>query len=118
MLSFRYLELLLRERLFFLIYLVPISQNPCRATGGGGAGGSCEFHTEQIRAEGASSATFKRELSGQMESLGPGSGSDGGQGGDGCVILYYREAQVRDTGRFIEKNGRDFIELFFRRLIV
>lgn len=86
--------------------------------GGGGAGGSCEFHTEQIRTEGASSATFKRELLGQMESLGPGIGSDGGQGGDGCVILYYREAQVRDTGRFIEKNGRDFIELFSRRFIV
>jgi hypothetical protein len=86
--------------------------------GGGGAGGSCEFHTEQIRTAKASSATFERELSGQMESLGPGRGSDGGEGGDGIIILYYREAQVRDTGRFVDKNGQDFMELFARRFIV
>ncbi len=86
--------------------------------GGGGAGGSGEVFTSTSRSWDASSATFQKNISDQFSSAGPGNGSNGGSGGDGCIILYYRQPKEEVSGRFLDRRGRDFLDMLSRRIIV
>lgn len=48
----------------------------------------------------------------------PGNGSDGGIGGQGCVLIYYRIYMPSTNGRFITKDGIPFDEKFGRMVVV
>lgn len=55
---------------------------------------------------------------------GPGYGGSGGNGGvggrgaAGLIILYYTEQKKRDSGQFVDKNGKAFLDMLRRRFIV
>lgn len=79
--------------------------------GGGGAGGYGYADSHQTTLRSGSFQTAS--LYAQDGTAAPGGrGSDGGEAGDGCIILYYRKfGQVR-PGPFVQKGGG----LFFDRL--
>ena len=78
--------------------------------GGGGAGGTGKAYTRQRIKDGL---TLKAaELIPVQISGDPGKGSDGGEGADGCIILYYRKFGQVKAGPLVQKGGG----LFFDRL--
>lgn len=78
--------------------------------GGGGAGGTGKAYTRQRIKDGL---TLKAaELNPVQISGDPGKGSDGGEGADGCIILYYRKFGQVKAGPLVQKDGG----LFFDRL--
>lgn len=79
--------------------------------GGGGAGGYGYADSHQTTSKSGSFQTAS--LYAQDGTAAPGGrGSDGGEAGDGCIIIYYRKfGQVR-SGPFVQKVGG----LFFDRL--
>lgn len=78
--------------------------------GGGGAGGTGKAYTRQRIKDGL---TLKAaELNPVQISGDPGKGSDGGEGADGCIILYYRKFGQVKAGPLVQKGGG----LFFDRL--
>ena len=52
------------------------------------------------------------------ESTGPGLGSAGGEGADGCIIIYYRRPKPIQPGWVKDKNGKPLLERLNKRLIV
>lgn len=78
--------------------------------GGGGAGGTGKAYTRQRIQDGL---TLKAaELIPVQISGDPGKGSDGGEGADGCIILYYRKFGQTNGGPLVQRGGG----LFFDRL--
>ncbi len=78
--------------------------------GGGGAGGTGKAYTRQRIKDGL---TLKAaELIPVQTSGDPGKGSDGGEGADGCIILYYRKFGQAKAGPLVQRGGG----LFFDRL--
>lgn len=79
--------------------------------GGGGAGSNGVADAHQTSSENIS--VSQASLTARDTEPAPGGrGSDGGQGGDGCIILYYRKfGQVR-SGPLVQRGGG----LFFDRL--
>lgn len=79
--------------------------------GGGGAGSNGTAYARQTSSENIS--VSQASLTARDTEPAPGGrGSDGGEAGDGCIILYYRKfGQVR-SGPFVQKGGG----LFFDRL--
>ena len=78
--------------------------------GGGGAGGTGKAYTRQRIKDGL---TLKAaELIPVQISGDPGKGSDGGEGADGCIILYYRKFGQVKAGPLVQRGGG----LFFDRL--
>lgn len=78
--------------------------------GGGGAGGTGKAYTRQRIKDGL---TLKAaELNPVQISGDPGKGSDGGEGADGCIILYYRKFGQVKSGPLVQRGGG----LFFDRL--
>ena len=78
--------------------------------GGGGAGGTGKAYTRQRIKDGL---TLKAaELNPVQISGDPGKGSDGGEGADGCIILYYRKFGQVKAGPLVQRGGG----LFFDRL--
>ena len=78
--------------------------------GGGGAGGTGKAYTRQRIQDGL---TLKAaELIPVQISGDPGKGSDGGEGADGCIILYYRKFGQVKAGPLVQRGGG----LFFDRL--
>ena len=49
---------------------------------------------------------------------GRGLGSDGGQGGDGCIILYYRKKKEIQSGPLVTVNNYGLLDSLGRRMIV
>ena len=45
-------------------------------------------------------------------------GSTGGQGADGCVILYYRKPKPVQSGAIEDKNGKFFLDRLGRLCVV
>ena len=45
-------------------------------------------------------------------------GAQGGPGGDGCVILYYRKPKPVQSGALKTSDGRDLLDALDRRMIV
>ena len=79
--------------------------------GGGGAGSNGVADAHQTSSENIS--VSQASLTARDTEPAPGGrGSDGGEAGDGCIILYYRKfGQVR-SGPFVQRGGG----LFFDRL--
>ena len=42
----------------------------------------------------------------------------GGPGGDGCIILYYRKPKPVQSGALRTSDGRDLLDALDRRMIV
>lgn len=79
--------------------------------GGGGAGSNSTAYAHQTSSENISVSQASLTAR-DTEPASGGRGSDGGEAGDGCIILYYRKfGQVR-SGPFVQKGGG----LFFDRL--
>lgn len=78
--------------------------------GGGGAGGTGKAYTRQRIQDGLTLKTA--ELIPVQISGDPGKGSDGGEGADGCIILYYRKFGQVKSGPLVQRGGG----LFFDRL--
>lgn len=49
---------------------------------------------------------------------GRGLGSDGGQGGDGCIIIYYRKKKELQSGPLVTSNNLGLLDSLGRRMIV
>lgn len=49
---------------------------------------------------------------------GRGKGSDGGQGGDGCIIIYYRKKKELQSGPLVTSNNLGLLDSLGRRMIV
>ena len=72
------------------------------------------------------SCTMRDDASYQMGDLevyagaatGRGLGSDGGQGGDGCIILYYRKKKEIQSGPLVTVNNYGLLDSLGRRMIV
>lgn len=72
------------------------------------------------------SCTMRDDASYQMGDLevyagaatGRGLGSDGGQGADGCIILYYRKKKELQSGPLVTSNNLGLLDSLGRRMIV
>lgn len=81
---------------------------------GGGAGGC-----------GGYSASGKTTTSSVTQSTGYGTGgvgtgglgSDGGEAGDGCILIYYRKKKELQSGWLKDKNGKLVLDRLGRRII-
>lgn len=80
--------------------------------GGGGAGGSGQLYS--ITKGSVGTVT----LSGQMQSAGPGSGSNGAPGGDGVLILYYRTPHKLGSGHLVTSDKKFFFDRLGRIFVV
>lgn len=82
---------------------------------GGGAGGC-----------GGYSASGKTTTSSVTQSTGYGTGgvgtgglgSDGGEAGDGCIIIYYRKKKELQSGPLVTSNNLGLLDSLGRRMIV
>ena len=82
---------------------------------GGGAGGC-----------GGYSASGKTTTSSVTQSTGYGTGgvgtgglgSDGGEAGDGCIIIYYRKKKELQSGPLVTSNNYGLLDSLGRRMIV
>lgn len=72
------------------------------------------------------SCTMRDDASYQMGDLevyagaatGRGLGSDGGQGGDGCIIIYYRKKKEIQSGPLVTSSNLGLLDSLGRRMIV
>ena len=72
------------------------------------------------------SCTMRDDASYQMGDLevyagaatGRGKGSDGGPGGDGCIIIYYRKKKELQSGPLVTSNNLGLLDSLGRRMIV
>lgn len=89
------------------------------AGNGGGGNGQTGFPC-------MASCTMRDDASYQMGDLevyagaatGRGLGSDGGQGGDGCIIIYYRKKKELQSGPLVTSNNLGLLDSLGRRMIV
>ena len=83
--------------------------------GGGGAGGNGVAEAvSTVRTTGTTPDTARCTYTASWDSsfaVG-GAGSDGGQGADGCIIIYYRKFRQVRSGPLVQRGGG----LFFDRL--
>lgn len=71
------------------------------------------------------SCTMRDDASYQMGDLevyagaatGRGLGSDGGEAGDGCILIYYRKKKELQSGWLKDKNGKLVLDRLDRRII-
>lgn len=81
--------------------------------GGGGGGGAGDAYVT------GTPGNNRYNITGYGGTGGAGGkGSKGGNGAPGCVILYYGVPRKIGSGRFVDKNGKQFLEKFTRRFIV
>lgn len=81
--------------------------------GGGGDGAtglSCTYY-------GGSKSGTLNNYPGSVRTTGS-NGAQGGPGGDGCVILYYRKPKPVQSGALKTSDGRDLLDALDRRMIV
>lgn len=72
------------------------------------------------------SCTMRDDASYQMGDLevyagaatGRGLGSDGGEAGDGCIIIYYRKKKELQSGPLVTSNNLGLLDSLGRRMIV
>lgn len=83
---------------------------------GGGGNGQSQAYAEVVVVSGVSVTTYLNVYAGAA--TGRGNGSVGGQGGDGCIILYYRRPKIVQAGWRKDKNGKPMLDRLGRRIIV
>lgn len=85
--------------------------------GGGGAGSNGTAYARQTSSENIS--VSQASLTARDTEPAPGGrGSDGGEAGDGCIIIYYRRPKLVQSGWAREKNSKWRIDRLGRRCIV
>ena len=83
--------------------------------GGGAGGGGFAYGEKRVSKEYPPtdcSAGGNKGTSGT-----PGRGSDGGEAGDGCIIIYYRRPKLVQSGWLKDKNGKPVLDRLGRRII-
>ncbi len=89
--------------------------------GGGGAGGNGVAEAvSTVRTTGTTPDTARCTYTaswGSSFAVG-GAGSDGGQGADGCIILYYRRPKPLSAGWLRDNTQKPLLDRLGRRLIV
>lgn len=85
--------------------------------GGGGAGSNGVADARQTSSENIS--VSQASLTARDTEPAPGGrGSDGGEAGDGCIIIYYRKLKPLSAGWLKDKNGKLVLERLDKRFIV
>lgn len=84
--------------------------------GGYGGGGDGATGLSQTYYGGSKSGT-RNNYPGSVRTAGS-NGAQGGPGGDGCIILYYRKPKPVQSGALKTSDGRDLLDALDRRMIV
>lgn len=84
--------------------------------GGYGGGGDGATGISQTYYGGSKSGTLNN-YPGSVRTTGS-NGAQGGPGGDGCIILYYRKPKPVQFGALKTSDGRDLLDALDRRMIV
>ena len=83
--------------------------------GGGAGGGGFAYGEKRVSKEYPPTECSASGNKGQSGT--PGLGSDGGEGADGCIILYYRRPKLVQSGWLKDKNGKLVLDRLGRRII-
>lgn len=94
--------------------------------GGGGGGGACSSSSATATAtfsnypeiEASMGRTVGASVSISAVMSNGGDGGTGGAGAQGCVILYYGIKHKKQSGQFIDKNGKRFLDKISRKFVV
>lgn len=84
--------------------------------GGGGAGSNGVADAHQTSSENISVSQASLTAR-DTEPASGGRGSDGGEAGDGCIIIYYRKKKELQSGWLKDKNGKPVLDRLGRRII-
>ena len=85
--------------------------------GGGGAGSNGVAEAHQTSSENIS--VSQASLTARDTQPAPGGrGSDGGEAGDGCIIIYYRKKKEFQSGPLVTSNNLGLLDSLGRRMIV
>lgn len=85
--------------------------------GGGGAGSNGVAEAHQTSSENIS--VSQASLTARDTQPAPGGrGSDGGEAGDGCIIIYYRKKKDLQSGPLVTSNNLGLLDSLGRRMIV
>lgn len=85
--------------------------------GGGGAGSNGTAYAHQTSSENIS--VSQASLTARDTEPAPGGrGSDGGEAGDGCIIIYYRKLKPLSAGWLRDNTQKPLLDRLGRRLIV
>lgn len=84
--------------------------------GGYGGGGDGATGLSRTYYGGSKSGTLNN-YPGSVRTTGS-NGAQGGPGGDGCIILYYRKPKPVQSGALKTSDGRDLLDALDRRMIV
>ena len=84
--------------------------------GGYGGGGDGATGLSRTYYGGSKSGTLNN-YPGSVRTTGS-NGAQGGPGGDGCIILYYRKPKPVQSGALRTSDGRDLLDALDRRMIV
>ena len=84
--------------------------------GGGAGGGGFAYGKKRVSKEYPPTECSASGNKGQSGT--PGLGSDGGQGGDGCIIIYYRKKKELQSGPLVTSNNYGLLDSLGRRMIV
>ena len=85
--------------------------------GGGGAGSNGVADAHQTSSENIS--VSQASLTARDTQPAPGGrGSDGGEAGDGCIIIYYRKKKELQSGPLVTSNNLGLLDSLGRRMIV
>lgn len=85
--------------------------------GGGGAGSNGTAEAHQTSSENIS--VSQASLTARDTQPAPGGrGSDGGEAGDGCIIIYYRKKKELQSGPLVTSNNLGLLDSLGRRMIV
>lgn len=85
--------------------------------GGGGAGSNGVADAHQTSSENIS--VSQASLTARDTEPAPGGrGSDGGEAGDGCIIIYYRKKKELQSGPLVTSNNLGLLDSLGRRMIV
>lgn len=85
--------------------------------GGGGAGSNGSAEARQTSSENIS--VSQASLTARDPEPAPGGrGSDGGEAGDGCIILYYRKLKPLSAGWLRDNTQKPLLDRLGRRIIV
>lgn len=85
--------------------------------GGGGAGSNGTAEAHQTTSENISVSQASLTASDTRPAPG-GRGSDGGEAGDGCIIIYYRKKKELQPGPLVTSNNLGLLDSLGRRMIV
>lgn len=85
--------------------------------GGGGAGSNGTAEAHQTTSENISVSQASLTASDTQPAPG-GRGSDGGEAGDGCIIIYYRKKKELQPGPLVTSNNLGLLDSLGRRMIV